>query len=120
MAETKTKKKKTAKKDDKTYAIVQTGGKQYRVMAGQTIEVESLPGKEGSKLELDQVLMVSDGKKVSVGTPTVKGAKVVAEVVGNGKGDKTIVFKFKPKVRYRRMRGHRQPYTKLAIKEIVC
>lgn len=119
MAETKTKKK-PAKKDDKTYAIIQTGGKQYKVMAGQTIEVERLPVEEGGKVELDQVLMVSDGKKVSVGTPTVKGAKVVAEVAGNGKGDKAIVFKFKPKVRYRRMLGHRQPYTRLAIKEIVC
>jgi large subunit ribosomal protein L21 len=120
VAETKTRKKKTAKKDDKTYAIVQTGGKQYKVMVGQTIEVERLSGEEGSKVELDRVLMVSDGKKANVGTPTVKGAKVVAEVVGNGKGDKTVVFKFKPKVRYRRMRGHRQPYTKLAIREIVC
>ena len=120
MAETKTRKKKAAKKDDKTYAIVQTGGKQYKVSAGQTIEVERLPGKEKGKVELDQVLLVSDGKKVAVGTPTVEGAKVVAEVVGNGKSDKVTVFKYKPKVRYRRMKGHRQPYTTLAIKEIVC
>ena len=120
MAETKTRKKKAVKKDDKTYAIVQTGGKQYKVSVGQTIEAELLPGEEGSKVELDQVLMVSDGKKVTVGTPTVEGAKVVAEVVGNGKSDKVIIFKYKAKVRYRRMRGHRQPYTQLAIKEIVC
>jgi large subunit ribosomal protein L21 len=120
VAETKTSKKKAAKKDDKTYAIVQTGGKQYKVSVGQTIEVERLTEKEKAKVELDQVLLVSDGKKVTVGTPTVEGAKVVAEVVGNGKGDKVTVFKYKPKVRYRRMKGHRQPYTALAIKEIVC
>jgi large subunit ribosomal protein L21 len=120
VAETKSKKKKTVKKDDKTYAIVQTGGKQYKVSVGQTIEVERLPDKEKGKVELDQVVMVSDGSKVTVGTPTVAGAKVVAEVVGNGKGDKVVVFKYKPKVRYRRMWGHRQPHTTLAIKEIVC
>lgn len=120
MAETKTGKKKTAKKDDKTYAIVQTGGKQYKVSVGQTIDTELLPGEEGSNVELEQVLLVSDGKKVTVGTPTVTGAKVVAEVMGNGKSDKVIIFKYKPKVRYRRMRGHRQPYTRLAIREIVC
>ena len=120
MAETKTSKKKAAKKDGNTYAIVQTGGKQYKVSVDQTIEVELLNAKEKTKVELDQVLLVSDGKKVTVGTPTVEGAKVVAEVMGNGKGDKVTVFKYKHKVRYRRMKGHRQAYTALAIKEIVC
>lgn len=120
MAGTSTRKKKDTKKDDNTYAIVQNGGKQYKVSVGQTIEVERLPEEEGGKVELDRVLMVSDGKKVAVGTPTVEGAKVVAEVVANGKSEKVTVFKYKNKVRYRRKIGHRQPYTRLAIKEIVC
>lgn len=79
-----------------------------------------LPAVEGSTVELDQVLLVADGESVRVGTPTVEGAKVLAEVIGEGKGKKIIVFKYKPKVRYRRMKGHRQLYTRLAIKEIVC
>jgi large subunit ribosomal protein L21 len=120
VAGTKTTKKKTAKKDDKIYAIVQTGGKQYKVSVGQTIDAELLSDKEGSNVELERVLLVSDGKKVTVGTPTVAWAKVVAEVMGNGKSDKVTIFKYKPKVRYRRMKGHRQPYTRLAIREIVC
>jgi large subunit ribosomal protein L21 len=100
------------------YAVIETGGKQYKVSPGQTIEVEKLPAG-GDTVELDKVYLVADGDKVTVGNPTVPGAKVIANVVGNGKGDKVIVYKFKAKVRYRRKRGHRQPYTKLAIKEIV-
>jgi len=106
--------------ESRIYAIVQTGGKQYRVAPGETIDVERLPAEEGSTVELDQVLLVADGENVKVGTPIVKGAKVVAEVVGQGKGEKAIVFKYKPKVRYRRMRGHRQLHTRLAIKDILC
>ena len=68
---------------------------------------------------MDNVYLVSDGKKVTVGTPKVEGAKVIADVVEEGKGDKVIVFKYKPKVRYRRKKGHRQPYTRLTIKDIV-
>jgi large subunit ribosomal protein L21 len=82
------------------------------------IRVERLPVDEGGEVELDRVLFVADGDKVRIGTPLVEGAKVVAEVVGEGKGKKVIVFKYKPKVRYRRKTGHRQQYTKLAIKEI--
>jgi large subunit ribosomal protein L21 len=100
------------------YAVVETGGKQYKVSPGQTIEVEKLTAS-GDTIELDKVYLVADGDKVTVGNPTVPGAKVIANVVGNGKGDKVIVYKFKAKVRYRRKRGHRQPFTKLAIKEIV-
>ena len=100
------------------YAVVETGGKQYKVSPGQTIEVEKLTAS-GDTVELDKVYLVADGDKVIVGNPTVPGAKVIANVVGNGKGDKVIVYKFKAKVRYRRKKGHRQPYTKLAIKEIV-
>ena len=100
------------------YAVVETGGKQYKVSPGQTIEVEKL-STSGDTVELDKVYLIADGDKVTVGNPTVPGAKVIANVVGNGKGDKVIVYKFKAKVRYRRKKGHRQPYTKLAIKEIV-
>jgi large subunit ribosomal protein L21 len=80
--------------------------------------VEKLPAG-GDTVELDKVYLVGDGDKVTVGKPTIPGAKVIANVVGEGKGDKVIVYKFKAKVRYRRKRGHRQPYTKLTIKEIV-
>ena len=100
------------------YAVVETGGKQYKVSPGQTIEVEKLPAG-GETVELDRVYLIADGDKVTVGKPTIEGAKVIASVVGEGKKDKIIVYKFKAKVRYRRKRGHRQPYTKLAIKEIV-
>lgn len=116
MAKTKT----TKTKKGKIYAILETGGKQYKVAPGETIEVERLPAEEGSTIELDRVLLVADGNKVSVGRPTVEGTKVIAEVLGEGKGEKIIVFKYKPKVRYRRKTGHRQIYTKLAIKEIIC
>ena len=112
--------KKTAKKKVKAYAIVETGGKQYKVSPGETIDVERLPVEEGSTIELDRVLLVAQGDKVNVGQPTVEKAKVIAEVLGEGKGEKVIVFKYKPKVRYRRKKGHRQIHTKLAIKEIVC
>jgi large subunit ribosomal protein L21 len=74
---------------------------------------------EGKKIDLDRVLLIGDGKKVTVGTPTVDGAKVVATSQGEGKGDKVIVFKYKPKVRYRKKTGHRQFYTRLVIDEIV-
>ena len=100
------------------YAVVETGGKQYKVSPGQTIEVDKL-AVEGDSIELDRVHLVADGDKVTLGNPTIAGAKVIADVVGEGKRDKVIVFKYKPKVRYRRKKGHRQPYTRLAIREIV-
>ena len=100
------------------YAIVQTGGHQYRVAPGDTIEVEKLDAEKGSDVELSEVLMVSNGDGVKIGTPFVKGAKVLARVIGQGRGEKIIVFKFKAKKRYRRKTGHRQSITTLAIKEI--
>ena len=99
------------------YAIVETGGKQYKVSPGQIIEVEQLPEDEGSIVELDRVLLVAEEDKFHIGRPVV-AARVRATVLGQGKGEKVIVFKYKPKVRYRRKRGHRQPYTKLVIDEI--
>lgn len=103
----------------KIYAIIETGGKQYRVMPGQTIDVERLDVAEGNTVELDRVLLIAQGDKVTVGNPTIGGAKVVATSQGEGKGKKVIVFKYKPKVRYRKKIGHRQAYTRLAIDKIV-
>lgn len=101
------------------YAVVETGGKQYKVAPGQTVDVEKLPAEAGQTVELDRVLLISEDDKVAVGSPTVPGAKVIATVVEQVKGEKVIVFKYKPKTRYRRKTGHRQEYTRLAIKEIV-
>lgn len=101
------------------YAIIQTGGHQYKVAPGDTIEVERLDAKPGSDVELAEVLMVSGDNGVQIGTPFVGGAKVVARVVGPAKGEKLIVFKYKAKKRYRRKTGHRQGLTRLNIKEIV-
>jgi large subunit ribosomal protein L21 len=101
------------------YAVVETGGKQYKVRAGETIEVEKLPLKVGQKVELDRVLLVSDENKVQVGNPTVEGAKVMATVADQGKGKKVIVFKYKPHNRYRRKAGHRQACTRLWIDKII-
>jgi len=100
------------------YAIVETGGKQYRVAPGQRLAVELLDAQPGSTVALDRVLLVSDGSGVRVGTPTVPGARVLAEVVEHGKGEKIVVFRYKSKVRYRRRTGHRQRLTRLLIREI--
>ncbi len=101
------------------YAVVETGGKQYRMQVGDVVDVELMPGELGQTVELERVLLVS-GDDVQVGSPVVAGAKVVAKVVGQVKGDKVVIFKYKPKVRYRRRRGHRQPYTRLSVEEIVA
>ena len=101
------------------YAVVETGGKQYKVTPGQAIDVERLDVVESNTVELDRVLFIADGDKVTVGTPTIEGAKVIATSQGNGKGKKIIVFKYKPKVRYRKKTGHRQLYTRLVIDKIV-
>ena len=103
----------------KIYAIIKTGGKQYKVSPGQTIDVERLDIAEGNTVELDRVLLIADDDKVTVGTPIVDGAKVIATSQGKGKGKKIIVFKYKPKVRYRKKTGHRQLYTRLTIDKIV-
>lgn len=100
------------------YAVVETGGRQYKVTEGQVIDVERLEVEPGQTIELDRVLLISD-EQVQVGQPTVAGAMVVAKVVGEEKGEKIIVFKYKPKTRYRRKTGHRQIYTRLAIQKIV-
>lgn len=104
---------------ENTFAVVEIGGKQYKVSPGMSVTVDRLPVAVGQSVELDRVLLVSQGEQVAVGTPTVPGAKVVATVMGHGRARKIIVFKYKPKVRYRRKLGHRQHYTRLSIKEIV-
>jgi len=100
------------------YAVIQTGGKQYKVSEGKTLEVEKLPGKAKAKLTFDKVLLVVDGKKISLGQPLVKTAKVTAQILEQKKGDKIRVAKFKAKSRYRRVQGHRQLLTKLMINKI--
>ncbi len=99
------------------FAIIQTGGKQYNVTEGDTIKVEKLSNAVGDKVSLE-VLLVSDNGKVVAGTPTVKGAEVTAEVLAHGKGDKIVVFKYKPKKNERKKQGHRQPWTELKIVSI--
>ncbi|MBN1366881.1 MAG: 50S ribosomal protein L21 [Dehalococcoidales bacterium] len=101
------------------YAIIETGGKQYKVTPGQTIEVERLAAIEGSLVELDRVLLLADGDSVSIGAPVVDGARVVAKSLGEQKDDKIIVFKYKNKVRYRNKTGHRQIHTRLMIDKIL-
>lgn len=100
------------------YAIIQTGGKQYKVEEGQVIRIEKLENEAGETVEFDQVKLVSTDSDLKVGTPTVEGAKVTAEVVAQGKGKKVIVFKYKPKNNFRKKNGHRQPYTAVKIKSI--
>jgi large subunit ribosomal protein L21 len=100
------------------YAIIETGGKQYRVSQGDTIIVEKLPAEVGSTITLDKVHLVNTGSGVQVGAPFVPGAKVLAKVVEHGRGKKIVVFKYKPKKNYHRKQGHRQPYTKLTIEAI--
>lgn len=102
------------------YAVVETGGKQYRVAVGDRIEVERLDAEPGTDVTLDRVLLVADEGNVRVGTPVVDGARVVASVDEQIKGKKVIVFKMRPKKRYRRKQGHRQQLTRLVIKEIVA
>ena len=99
------------------FAIVQTGGKQYKVCEGDIISVEKLDKNVGEKLTLD-VLLVSDNGNVVVGSPSVKGAVCEAEVVSHGKGDKIVVFKYKPKKNERKKQGHRQPFTQIKILSI--
>ncbi len=100
------------------FAIIRTGGKQYKVQAGDKIEVEKLEGAEGDTLKIDDVLFVTDGKKATVGTPVVKGATVTATLFAQKRAPKIIVFKKKRRANYRRKKGHRQNLTVLQIKDI--
>ena len=102
------------------YAVVQTGGKQYRVSNGDIINVEKLNVETGETVVLDEVVAVSGDGKTIVGKPFVDGAKVECKVVENGKGKKVIIYKYKAKKDYRKKQGHRQPYTKLEVTNIVA
>ncbi|TET51269.1 MAG: 50S ribosomal protein L21, partial [Dehalococcoidia bacterium] len=95
------------------------GGKQYKVAPNQTIQVERLDVPEGDTVELDRVLLIREDGSTVVGNPVIKGAKVVATSLGEAKGEKVIVFRYKSKVRYRSKRGHRQTYSKILVKEII-
>jgi large subunit ribosomal protein L21 len=100
------------------YAIVEDGGKQYKTVEGATIDVDRFPATSGEVVDLEKVLLVVDGEMVAVGTPLVAGAKVQATVVSQVQGPKLVVFKYKPKKRYRVKKGHRQDYTRLLIDSI--
>lgn len=100
------------------YAVIQTGGKQYRVAQGETLRVEKLESQIGDKLSFDTLLFADDGGNVRVGQPSVAGVKVEAEVVEQGRGKKIIIFKYKRRKSYRRKQGHRQPFTALKVTSI--
>ena len=100
------------------YAVIETGGKQFRVQQGDSIYVEKLEANVGDTVTIDKVLLVEKDGVVSVGTPVVAGAAAVLKVVEHGKGEKIIVFKYKAKKNYRRKQGHRQPYTKVLVESL--
>ncbi len=97
------------------YAVMVTGGKQYRVMKGETLRVELLDAEPGSTVDFDQVLLVGDGEKITIGTPVVDGAKVSAAVKGHGRADKVRIVKFRRRKHHRKQMGHRQHYTEIEI-----
>lgn len=101
------------------FAVIKTGGKQYLVSAGQKLKVEKLDVKEGGEFTFDKVLLIADGKKIEIGSPLVKGARVEAKVLRHGREKKVIVFRYHPKTRYRKKKGHRQPFTEVEIVKIL-
>ncbi len=100
------------------YAVIATGGKQYKVTKGETLRVEKLDGDEGSTIKLDNVLMVADGDKVLVGTPTLNKASVTAKIMAHGRGDKVEIIKFRRRKYSRTQAGHRQSYTEIEVTDI--
>jgi len=100
------------------YAVIATGGKQYKVTQGETLRVEKLEGEEGSTIKLDNVLMVADGDKIEVGSPTLDKATVTAKITAHGRGDKIEIIKFRRRKHSRRQMGHRQSYTEIEVTEI--
>ncbi len=100
------------------YAVIRTGGKQYKVHEEETLKVEKLEGTEGSEVEFEDILMYSDGETITLGTPNVENAVVKAHIVEQAKGKKTLVFKYKRRKGFRKMRGHRQYYTEIKIDSI--
>ena len=102
------------------YAVIKTGGKQYRVVVGERIKVEKLVGEVGATVTLDQILMLADGEKVTIGSPIVQGASIQATVLSHGRGDKVMIFKFRRRKHYRKTQGHRQSYTEIQIGSIAA
>ena len=100
------------------YAIIESGGKQYRVAQGDVLRLERLPGAEGDEITFERVLALQDGERFEIGTPTVAGARVIGRVLGHGRAKKIRIFKYKPKKNYRRRAGHRQPFTRVVIETI--
>lgn len=100
------------------YAVIETGGKQYKVQEGDVLQVELLHAEAGESVEINKVLMVNKDGELNVGAPYIDGAKVTLKVEENGKGKKLVVFKFKAKKNYRRKKGHRQPFTKVVVEKI--
>ena len=100
------------------YAVIKTGGKQYRVAPGENIKIEQIPADVGAQIVLDQVLMVSDGDAVQLGNPLVAGAKVSATVLGHGRGEKVKIFKLRRRKHYQKTQGHRQNYTEIRVDSI--
>jgi large subunit ribosomal protein L21 len=101
-----------------SYAIIRTGGKQFRVEPGQTIRIPSLVGEAGGSVEFNDVLLGSDGNNVRTGVPTLSGARVTGQIVKHGRGEKIVVFKFKRRKNYAKKQGHRQGFTEVRIKDI--
>ncbi len=99
-------------------AIIKTGGKQYLVSPGDKIKIEKIDGKEGKEIAFKEVLLMEKNRKLEIGTPLVKGSKVTAKILSQGKGKKVIVFKYKPKTRYKVKKGHRQLFTEIEILKI--
>ena len=102
------------------YAVIKTGGKQYKVAAGEKLKVEKLVGEVGSAITIEEVLMLADGDNITIGAPMVKGASVKATVVSHGRGDKVMIFKFRRRKHYRKTQGHRQDYTEIQIDKIAA
>ena len=101
------------------YAVIETGGKQYRVEPGETVRVETLAGETGDAIEFDRVLLISDDESVAVGRPVIEGARVTGQIVEHGLGEKLTVYKFKRRKNQRKRNGHRQQYTAVKINEVV-
>ena len=102
------------------YAVIKTGGKQYRVSAGEKLKIESIPAEVGAEIVLDQVLLVADGETITTGTPLVSGAAVKATVVSHGRGEKIKIFKMRRRKHFRKTLGHRQNYTEIQINGITA
>ncbi len=102
------------------YAVIKTGGKQYRVVTGEKIKVEQIPADVGAEITLDEVLMVGEGESVNIGTPLLAGAKVTAKVIAHGRGPKIKIFKMRRRKHYQKHQGHRQNYTEIEISGIAA